>query len=51
MSVCISGFRDATIERFVKENEGTMVNVVPQRTTHLIVKAGMSVLLKLVNYR
>lgn len=38
MSVCVSGFRDAAMEQFIKENGGTMVSGVSKKTTHLIVK-------------
>lgn len=38
MSVCMSGFRDAKIEQYIKSEGGTIVSGVSKKTTHLIVK-------------
>lgn len=36
--ICVSGFRDDNIERFIKENGGTIASGVSKKTTLLIVK-------------
>lgn len=36
--ICVSGFRDDSIERFIKQNGGTIVSGISKKTTLLIVK-------------
>ena len=38
MSACMSGFRDAQMEQYIKSEGGTIVSGVSKKTTHLIVK-------------
>lgn len=38
MKVCVSGFRDAALEKFIKHEGGEMVSSVSKKTTHLVVK-------------